>query len=120
VVADYLGNRYPRVAVIGAGSKGEFREEDQMCCAWIATALMKRGYTPHNPQTFSVAARWYAVPPQGCLTSKSVAFLKRTGRLNDLDFILGHIDDVPSVFAVQDGEVKIVATKSVAGLRAVS
>ena len=28
-----------RVAVIGAGSKGEFREEDQICCAWIAAGL---------------------------------------------------------------------------------
>jgi 2-phosphosulfolactate phosphatase len=28
--------RHPKVAVIGAGTRLEFREEDQMCCAWIA------------------------------------------------------------------------------------
>src|SRR5258708_19065889 len=32
----YLAAHHPAVAVIGAGSRGEFREEDQLCCAWIA------------------------------------------------------------------------------------
>src|SRR5215468_8751309 len=34
----FLVRRHARVALIGAGSKGEFREEDQICCAWIAAA----------------------------------------------------------------------------------
>ncbi len=32
----YLLGRHSRIAVIGAGSRNEFREEDQMCCALIA------------------------------------------------------------------------------------
>ena len=108
VLAAYLSQRHPRVAIIGAGTKGEFREEDQICCAWIAAGLMDNGYVPENPQTESIVSRWRNAPPTACLCSHSVDFLKRTGRLNDLDFILGHIDDLRAVFAVQNGEVKMV------------
>src|SRR5712692_11056223 len=47
----YLATHHPAVAVIGAGSRGEFREEDQLCCAWIAEGLLKAGYEPENAQT---------------------------------------------------------------------
>jgi 2-phosphosulfolactate phosphatase len=107
-LAAYLSERHSRVAIIGAGSKGEFREEDQICCAWLAAALMARGYLPENPQTASIVGLWRDAPPKACLCSSSVAFLKRTGRLSDLDFILGHIDDLRAVFAVRNGEVKII------------
>jgi 2-phosphosulfolactate phosphatase len=109
VLPGYLAERHPRVAIIGAGSKGEFREEDQMCCAWIAAGLMSRGYTPENPQTAAIVSRWRTAPPEACLCSNSVEFLRRTGQLRDLDFILGHIDDLRSVFTVRNGEVKMIA-----------
>src|SRR5687768_5970377 len=35
-VARHIDGRHERIAVIGAGTHGEFREEDQICCAWIA------------------------------------------------------------------------------------
>jgi 2-phosphosulfolactate phosphatase len=108
VLAAYLSERHPRVAIIGAGSKGEFREEDQICCAWIAAGLMSKGYLPENPQTTSIVSRWRDAPPTACLCSHSVDFLERTGRLCDLEFILEHIDDLGAVFPVQNGEVKMV------------
>jgi 2-phosphosulfolactate phosphatase len=108
VLAGYLAERHPRVAVIGAGSKGEFREEDQMCCAWIAAGLTRKGYLPENPQTVEVISRWRDAPPRACLCSRSVDFLRRTGQLGDLDFILAHIDDLGAVFAVRNGEVKMI------------
>jgi 2-phosphosulfolactate phosphatase len=101
----YLAARHARIAVIGAGSLGEFREEDQICCAWIAAALIDLGYLPETPQTAELAALWRDSPPEACLVSRSVEFLKRTGRTTDLDFILSHIDDLPEVFAVRHGEV---------------
>jgi 2-phosphosulfolactate phosphatase len=107
-LAAYLSESHSRVVIIGAGSKGEFREEDQICCAWIAAALMAHGYLPENPQTASIVDRWRDASPKACLCSSSVTFLKRTGRLSDLDFILGHIDDLQAVFAVRNGEVKII------------
>lgn len=101
----HLARRHGRVAVIGAGTKGEFREEDQICCAWIAAALMMRGYVGENPETYSVVNRWQDAPPSACLCSNSIGFLKRTGKLQDLDYILAHIDDLQRIFEVRNGEV---------------
>ncbi|HWB85962.1 MAG TPA: 2-phosphosulfolactate phosphatase [Bryobacteraceae bacterium] len=108
VLADYLAKHHQRIAIIGAGSLGEFREEDQACCAWIAAGLMTHGYLAKNPETKALVRRWYGEPPEACLGSRSVTFLKHTDRLKDLDFIFDHIDDLRSVFAVQDGEVRLV------------
>jgi 2-phosphosulfolactate phosphatase len=104
-LAAHLAQNHDRVALIGAGTKGEFREEDQICCAWIAAALLSRGYLPGNAQTIEIVGRWGNAPPTACLCSRSVDFLKRTGQLRDLDFILAHIDDLPQVFEMRDGEV---------------
>jgi 2-phosphosulfolactate phosphatase len=108
VLAAHLARRHGRVAVVGAGSKGEFREEDQICCAWIAAALMLRGYLPGTSRTEDVVKRWGDAPAAACLCSPSVDFLRRTNQLQDLDFILAHIDDLPQVFAVRDGEVCVL------------
>ena len=111
VLADYLAVRHTRVAIIGAGSLGEFREEDQICCAWIAAGLMSKGYLPENPETAALVSRWRDATPEACLCSRSVDFLKRTGRNRDLDFILSHIDDLHAVFAVRDGEVQMTSAE---------
>ena len=101
----HLTRHHHRVAVIGAGTKGEFREEDQICCAWIAAALISRGYRAETTQTVDVVGRWRDAPPAACLCSRSVDFLKRTGQLRDLEYILGHIDDLRQVFEIRNGEV---------------
>ena len=108
LLPDYLDGRHDRVAVIGAGSLGEFREEDQICCAWITAGLMRKGYIPENAETALVVSRWLDAPPQACLGSRSVDFLKRTGRSADMDFILAHLDDLHSVFTVKNGEVHAI------------
>jgi 2-phosphosulfolactate phosphatase len=112
-LAAYLAGRHSRIAIIGAGSKGEFREEDQICCAWIAAKLRQKGYSSGSRQTSAVIERWQNAPPDACMESRSVDFLRRTGQLHDLDFILSHVDDVASVFTVEDGEVKRVTDERV-------
>ena len=107
-MANYLAGRHARIAIIGAGSLGEFREEDQACCAWIAAGLLNRGYLPQNAETEALVSRWRDKTPESCLCSRSVSFLQRTNRLEDLEFIFSHINDLPGVFAVRDGEVTIV------------
>jgi len=102
---EHLARNHARIAIIGAGSKGEFREEDQACCAWIAAVLMTNGYSAQDARTGILAARWRGKPADACLSSRSVAFLKSTGRLADLSFIFSHIDDLPQIFRVHDGEV---------------
>ena len=110
-LADHLADRHPHVAVIGAGRRDEFREEDQMCCAWIAARLMARGYQPGNPKTKELVRRWENAPPKACLMSRSVDYLLRSGQLKDLDFILKHIDDLNCVFSVEAGEVRMIQTE---------
>jgi 2-phosphosulfolactate phosphatase len=108
VLPGYLSRHHARVAVIGAGKRGEFREEDQICCAWIAAGLMSRGHLAANAQTAGIVNRWRYAPPSACLGSRSVDFLRRTNQLGDLHFVLAHIDDRREVFEVRHGEVWMV------------
>lgn len=104
-VSQHLLDRHPKVALIGAGTRGEFREEDQICCAWIARELIDFGYAPENERTASIVDRWGSVPAEACLCSKSVAYLRRSGQTRDLDFTLRHVNDLSQVFLMRDGEV---------------
>jgi 2-phosphosulfolactate phosphatase len=107
-LAAYLASRHDRIALIGAGTKGEFREEDQICCAWVAASLFRFGYVAGSALTSEVVKSWCDAPATACLVSRSVDFLQRTGQLRDLDFILGHIDDLDQVFEVRNGEVQVI------------
>ena len=97
-----------RLSPHGAGSRGEFREEDQICCALIGEQLVQVGYVPDNETTIAVMNRWANAKASDCLHSRSVAYLRRTGQLADLRFILERIDDIAETFMVQDGEVVMV------------
>lgn len=103
----HLAGAYSRIAVIGAGSRGEFRLEDQMCCAQLAKALVELGYSPGTSDTLNLIRRWSAAPANAWLHSKSVQYLRESGQLDDLQFILDHIGDLSAVFAMQDDEVMI-------------
>jgi 2-phosphosulfolactate phosphatase len=107
--ARYLIGRYRRVALIGAGSRGEFREEDQMCCAWIGALLMKAGYTEGNRTTIEVVERWRDAPAAACLNGKSAAYLVRSGQLKDLDFVASRIDDLQMVVGMSGDEVAMIS-----------
>lgn len=104
-VARYLCGRHRRIAVLGAGTRGEFREEDQLCCAWIAALLLSAGYAPEDRTTRELAARWKDAPAEACRASNSIAYLIRTGQLGDLDFVLSHVNDLNAVFACDNDEV---------------
>lgn len=102
--AQYCLDRYDHVAVIGAGTRNEFREEDQICCAWIAEILVDFGYTPENRETAQMIKRWRGVSPDTCKVSKSVAYLQKTDQLRDFAFILSHVNDVSSTFIAIGGQ----------------
>jgi len=101
----WLAGRHRRVAVLGAASRGEFREEDQMCCAQIAAALLDAGYAPQDRPTTDLVERWRDAPADAWLGSRSAAYLRGTGQLDDLDFILRHMHDLSEVYQFQHGEV---------------
>jgi 2-phosphosulfolactate phosphatase len=102
----FLAAHHPRVAVVGAGTRGEFREEDQMCCAWIAEGLMHAGYRPSDEQTTKLVQRWSGAPVDAFLDSNSVKYLMSTGQHSDLNFILEHVDDLNAVFALEKDEIR--------------
>jgi 2-phosphosulfolactate phosphatase len=104
VARSLIGN-HQKVAIIGAGSRGEFREEDQMCCAWIGELLMGAGYLPETDATRKLVDRWSGVPAKAAESSNSVAYLRRSGQLRDFDYIVGHVDDLDDACSVEGNEV---------------
>src|SRR6185295_13330201 len=100
-----LVKNHDAATLIGAGTRGEFREEDQMCCARIAAGLVESGFDPADQLTLQLVQQWRAAPHDAFLTSQSVAYLHRTGQLHDLDFILGHFDDLEIAGKLSGNEV---------------
>lgn len=96
---------YPRIALLGAGSRGALREEDLLCCAWIGAELARHGYSPEDQRTLNILEQWGNARTADCLVSKSVDYLKRTRQLADLDFIITRVNDLDKVFLLRAGEV---------------
>jgi 2-phosphosulfolactate phosphatase len=102
--AEALVTDHRKVAIIGAGARGEFRIEDQLACAWIAELLIEAGYQPLG-ETAGIVERWTREPVETIAEGSSAAYLHETGQSRDLDFILDHVDDVPAVFRLDGGEL---------------
>ncbi len=107
-VARHLIGRHQRIAIIGAGSRGEFREEDQMGCAWLADALLTAGYRVEDDDTCRLIERWRGAPATAMEGSHSVAYLRSTDQARDFDFIVEHVDDLDIVCAIEGNEVRRV------------
>jgi len=103
--AQHLAARFPAVALIGAGSRSEFREEDQMCCAWLAQCLLDLGYQAANRNTLDIVRRWSNKPVDAWISNKSANYLRASGQFADVEFILEHVADLGSAFALRSGEV---------------
>src|SRR2546430_17615258 len=100
-----LGRASFDVAIIGAGSRAEFREEDQLCCAWIAEGLYKMGYEPENARTISIIEQWSGVSVDTICNGASAEYLRNSGQSRDLEYILAHIDDLNEVYRYEHGQV---------------
>jgi 2-phosphosulfolactate phosphatase len=107
--ARHLAQNGRDVLILGADSRGEFREEDQLCAARIARVLAARGYGVADPHTEEVLKRFGDAPDDSFLDGRSARYLHDTGQTEDLEFVLGHIDDLDSVFIVEQGEVLVLA-----------
>ena len=108
-VADWLsGQQYDRIAVLGAGTRGQFRREDQMCCGWLAGKLVDTGYEAETPQTREYIYRWKSASPQEAEKSESADYLRNSGQLQDLEFVLKHVDDLDIVPKLVNYELKII------------
>ncbi len=103
--AKHLIGRHHHIALIGAGTRGEFREEDQMCCAWIAEVLMKHEYKPEDDQTTEVVKRWTGSPVDACTKGNSAEYLRKSGQTRDLEFIVAHVNDLDLACMIKHEEV---------------
>jgi 2-phosphosulfolactate phosphatase len=103
--AEALAARYARVALLGAGAKGEFRSEDQMNAAWIAGRLLGKGFEPEDDSTAQLIERWSHSDVSLVGWGNSAETLRQNGQIEDLDFIMEHVDDTDLVCQCVDGEV---------------
>jgi len=101
----YLATHHPTVAVIGAGSRAQFREEDQLCCAWIAEGLVRAGYEPQDERTSSIIGQWSGAPVSIITEGPSADYLRNSGQIRDLEYILAHIDDLDEVYRYERSQV---------------
>ena len=108
-VADHLARKHERVALLGAGTRGQFRREDQMGCSWIAERLVQHGFRPETPETEQCIAKWHGVSPEEVRGGRSASYLRTSGQEQDLDFTIGHIDDIDVVPALINNELIPVA-----------
>jgi len=104
-VVRHLSGQHHRIAVLGAGTRGQFRREDQMACAWIAEQLVASGYFPETEETNRYISRWSGKGPDEARFGRSADYLRRSGQEEDLEFILSHIDDLDTVPSLLDGEL---------------
>lgn len=103
--ANWLVGRHERVVLLAGESRGEFREEDRLCCGRIAKALIEAGYRPASAFVEELVKNWGDAPDDSFLAGHSVSYLTDTGQYHDVEFTLAHIDDIDSVFELRDGEL---------------
>ena len=104
-VARHIDGRHERIAVLGAGSRGQFRREDQIGCAWVAEKLLEAGYRSETQKTTDLVSRWHNASADEIRGGKSAEYLNRSGQPQDLEFILDHIDDLDTVPSLVNGEL---------------
>ena len=110
-VADYVSGRHEHIAILGAGTRGRFRREDQMACAWVAEKLVAAGYEVENQETKDIISRWHGASPEVVREGQSADYLRRSGQIHDLEFILHRIDDLDAVPSLVNGElIKVSGT----------
>lgn len=104
-LVQHLAAHHGNVTIAGVGTRGEFREEDALCCAWIAAGLIQAGYTVKDAATMDLITQWADRPADAFVGGKSTEYLRATNQLDDLQFILDHVNDLDWVAYRADDEV---------------
>jgi 2-phosphosulfolactate phosphatase len=102
-----LADRGENVLLLSGESRGEFREEDRLCCGRLARGLIEAGYEPQSVGVEEIVKHWGQAPDDSFLKSHSVDYLEATGQLHDVEFILSHIDDLHDVYEMRRGELVV-------------
>jgi 2-phosphosulfolactate phosphatase len=107
--AAYLARQGSDVVILGAATRGEFRDEDQLCAARVARDLVRHGYRVAGPATAEVLERFADASDDVVAAGHSATYLRDTGQECDLAFVLEHVDDLEAVFVIDEGEVRPVS-----------
>jgi phosphosulfolactate phosphohydrolase-like enzyme len=107
--ASHLAREHTRVILMAVGHSGQARCEDQMAAARIARALLAEGFEAQGPGTTDEVRRWSETDVAVAGLGKGAEHLRRLGRHEDLEFVLGRVDDLDIVCQYHDGEVRGVA-----------
>jgi 2-phosphosulfolactate phosphatase len=103
-VAQSLAGEHAQIAIVGAGTRGQFRREDQIGCALVGEALLALGYRAEDQSTMECIERWHGVSIDVIREGRSADYLVRSGQQEDLEFVVAHIDDVDTVPWLATGE----------------
>ncbi len=93
-LVEHVAQRHENIAVLGAGTRGAFRREDQIGCAWIAERLIEYGFECANAETSALIDKWHATDPGIIRDGRSADYLRRTGQVHDLEFVLHYREDL--------------------------
>ncbi len=93
------------VLLLAPATRDDFREEDQLCLAWIAALLIDAGFAGGD-ETVELAERWRSATVERIQEGRSVAYLRRSGQLHDWDFIRTHVDDLELTYRLVDGRIR--------------
>ena len=111
-VARYILGKHERAEILGAGTRGQFRREDQMGCAWVAEKLVEAGYQAETQLTKGYISKWSGANPKEARGGRSAEYLRSSEQEEDLEFVIHHIDDLDVVPSLVNGEL-IVASGTV-------
>lgn len=106
--AAQLIDTHRKVALIGAGTHGKPRPEDQYACARIAEMLHSQGFVPEDAQTVAELNQWRGVSVQAMRTSPSAEFLRSTDQHADLEFVLACVDDIDASAVFNGQQVSLM------------
>lgn len=103
--AEQVAAEHDQVLLLAGESRGEFREEDRLCCGRLARLLLEAGYEPRDVFVEELVKQWGDAPDDAFLEGHSVQYLRATGQMHDVRFILDHVDDLNCTFELRSGEV---------------
>jgi 2-phosphosulfolactate phosphatase len=108
--AEHLAAREERIALIGAGTAGEARPEDQLVCAWIGQHLLAYGFTAEDAATVREVDEYRGRDLEEVLRdSPSASWLRASGKSRDLEFTLVHLDDMNRAARFDGDRVELCA-----------
>lgn len=101
----HLSETCKHVVLLGAPTRNEFREEDKLCCSWIAAGLIKFGFDCEDQKTLQLVNDWKDKTADVCCQGNSAKYLIETGQEEDLEFITKHVNDLDLVLSIRKDEI---------------